>query len=998
MTILTTSAIVSAKVRMRFDEPYTSESVNRAAHAIQQPGIVRGFRLRQDTGANASVLLEVNPDTSDSLVAVPNDEGGFTLTVMEDANVVFDLSAQAGNRVWIFVYVDYSILSSTSAEYRVVDAAELVQSWVGKAICLGTVRVPASGAITQDHVDAGSSEYAGIMRAGGFGWSQVNGNPKFTRGLAGYTVGWVGGTAQGDGSVVGLLEEDSAERTHKARLGLAVNTEPLTESRLEVSISDYKENDLVRVSFLAKTNGVIGAGVKLKAQAHTWGAGSEDVELVDLTLSEGVTIGSYELFGFTFRVPTSGLNFDMSMIVISVGVENPANVAGQYDITSLYVHQKRLDGPVSLLPDVLPVRAVEFGAVDGFDFTGALDGRLDALLGALGFEDQNTSQRIPLTGSTVGEDLYGSLMEDAVHGASVSGMARGLTPFTILSGFEVTFQSGDNFEITAGSYYVNKDDVADRVNVIGSNTVLAVAPATDSLVYVDVATNTVLTETLTNIAASFADGLTDRIPLAVVKRTGVLSIIDIRLLPSSFFAKNPVVTLGTTSPTNVADRPFIGLRPMFTTARQACEFIRAYFADTPMSPAVQDANATILILGNFELEDTDQFDLSGLRGVKIKGNGHSSIEIASITSGAASATNSPIVFGGDLFVEDIRFISSGVNETTSALFFGIGGTLSLKNVTMVTNQEKVWDYVMQTQSASLKAEDCVLVGRRPFYDPGFGIGSVTLIRSELHAQNTPQAEYFFDALAGNSVTIEDSVFDTTILTSSRAATFRGSLGVRFAGLTKIRGLSLFSCPAEFSDIFDMDVRDLRFTTSANDPYVWFLKADRCLGKIDGVRMIATLTPENTTISDGLVQLIGRTGVNEIFTLRDAFIQVGGNHDIDVLVSVDGENVTVEGLKANVASFVDAASKVVHIKATASHCQLMGSHIECDDGSSPGFAVHIEGDHNLVSMLTLRDFANPAINIAGDSNLISNILNDAGGGGSTVTDTGTGNVLGTLANV
>lgn len=1001
MTILATQSIAAANIRMKFEETYTSESVNRATIAAQARGINFGYRLVPDTGANASVRLERDPVLNRSMAVIVDESQNLALSIQETSDVTFDLAAFAGQRVFIYAFIDYSVASATTGEFRIVDSAELLSgSWFDRAISLGSVRVPAAGSITVDHIDSARAEYAGIEK-GISGWTQLNENPKFNQGLVGYLVDWPGSTALGDGEVEPILEEDDLGRTQALRLGTALLTEPIMESRLEIPITDFDVNDLILVRTKLKTNGILGVGVSIKAKIYGWGLGVEDQLLFEVELTsqarEG-TIADYEEYGFSFLVsdtPAGGgsVNLDIDQIVIYLQVENPANIAGQYDVSELYAYRRRLSGGSSNnQPMVKAPRAVEFGEVAG-GLPGTVAPRIYAESGTLKYSDANTTAPVAMSDAGATEPLTSSLLRDAARGSSVTEVASGLFPYMVINGLEVSHSLLDIFAITAGSIYVDDSVIGQRRrDILGATLNIA---GIDALVFVNLTNDAIEFDTLTNIAA-LPNGLNDKVPLAVVRNTVTPLVSPVAIRPVSMLASVPVVTLGTVPPSNPADIVAVAQKPMFTRAQSACDYLRAYYKDSPFGAASQNAPAIIQIVGLFELETGDQFDLEGIGSVVIQGVGDngSVIQVNGMPAGATIDT-SRFITNSTLTVKDLRITSNGVNVTDSALFYcSSPGDVTLINVDTTRNAVQTWDHFFYSAGGDLQAIDCSWAGRTLFFDSGFGLGQIKLERVIFQAVNTLQGEHILQGLVGNGVIIVDSTIDGQRLTTTRGAGLRGSLGVELAGVTKVRGLTLLSCPLTMSDSSDMDIRDLRFALVNNDPYQTLLTLDTCRGIVDGVRLdTGVVFPEAGTIIDALIEINGKSAdVSDQVIVKNLIIRMNGNFPVETLVALADDNILLDGGNINVESFTGTGAEIFFVQGSATYTAITGMIIVCDDASSPGIVAQVNGDLNRLSNMTLTGFDNPIIQLTGDDCLVDMLVNNANGG-STVNDTGSGNIVG-----
>lgn len=158
MTVLQNIALSADSVKVRWKQPYVTEGLNQKA--LSQPkGVVVGFNVVAD---NTTLVVSVAPDptTGLSVANVVETTGGkYNVTVMLDAAVAVNLTAQAGTTCYVTLDAQYSVGATSAAQIKVVDEAELSANT--DLVVLAKVAVPASAPLLTSHVNAGYRTVSG---------------------------------------------------------------------------------------------------------------------------------------------------------------------------------------------------------------------------------------------------------------------------------------------------------------------------------------------------------------------------------------------------------------------------------------------------------------------------------------------------------------------------------------------------------------------------------------------------------------------------------------------------------------------------------------------------------------------------------------------------------------------------------------------------------------------------------------------------------------------
>lgn len=336
MAILDSTSIDITKVKTRWKEPYVSEAVNRALSTMPK-GIYHGFVLTPDGGT--IVRLVQDSQLSESAALVDDVTQGIRFMYREDTEVTFDLTSYAGQQVYIFIYVNYTVGLNTVAEYRVVDSAELVNAWVNSATLLGTVRVPSAGAIALADIEQATAEFAGLSGSDKSRWISVNRNPTFNNGLAGYRLG-----SSDPASYFAWSSGD-------VRLGDISGAQPSPDSitlRKDMPITNISVGDYVHVRVRARSENVAnGAFLQLR-----WG------DQWDQTIIDD-NVASYQDYGFVYQWTGAETGF-FTVLALEADLTAAANATGHFFIESVEIFVLRMSGFVDEGEQVPGFEAVAF--------------------------------------------------------------------------------------------------------------------------------------------------------------------------------------------------------------------------------------------------------------------------------------------------------------------------------------------------------------------------------------------------------------------------------------------------------------------------------------------------------------------------------------------------------------------------------------------------------------------------------------------------------------
>lgn len=133
MADLQTVSITQSKIKVRWEEPYVSEAVNRMGSLFPR-GVYRGFIAKEASVPDKTFELRSDPTgggiNPDSALVYWDRTAGFGLVVRETSDPSFDMSARftdaggteipvGGEIWWAWADVDYATSTATSGDYHV---------------------------------------------------------------------------------------------------------------------------------------------------------------------------------------------------------------------------------------------------------------------------------------------------------------------------------------------------------------------------------------------------------------------------------------------------------------------------------------------------------------------------------------------------------------------------------------------------------------------------------------------------------------------------------------------------------------------------------------------------------------------------------------------------------------------------------------------------------------------------------------------------------------
>jgi hypothetical protein len=163
---------------LRYRHPFVTEGLNKKVVGMPS-GILQGGKLTAAVG-NQSVVVNTDPDTGLSVYNYERRSSPLSaVTVIEEENRTIDLSAQAGTTVYVCLYVEYTITTTTLVQFRTYSESELFGASpvteAGDVVILGKVDVPATAIPIPDEDVVGDHRTDAWQRrsAGSRDWLQI---------------------------------------------------------------------------------------------------------------------------------------------------------------------------------------------------------------------------------------------------------------------------------------------------------------------------------------------------------------------------------------------------------------------------------------------------------------------------------------------------------------------------------------------------------------------------------------------------------------------------------------------------------------------------------------------------------------------------------------------------------------------------------------------------------------------------------------------------------
>ena len=365
--------------KVRWGEPYVSEALNRKASVIPR-GIYRGFNL----STNAIPLtVQLLPDAMGEHLAVYDSLTGYSLTIRKGGgSIPVDLTAFAGQTVFIALYAIYAQDVTTVAEIRVYTTADYNSApEKPELVVFGSVVVPVAGVISASAILFASRT---LLQSTNFGWDTPHIFSKIDQDFSQTALGASGVSITADQDTIPhtykLLHAYRLSQTTQVRARIYSKTDPVGERGLVFTINarwgggsnqTWIADDVAsRASKTLYLNNGVDVRGKLVTAAPwidtAWSLGEAEISIGNATITQGdVPLGAAPRLRFEeATVPTrtlllqsrvSSAPANIYMRVYSQGGVY-ASVNGAFEVTV----NAKWDGTSLWIPDNTTLSATRF--------------------------------------------------------------------------------------------------------------------------------------------------------------------------------------------------------------------------------------------------------------------------------------------------------------------------------------------------------------------------------------------------------------------------------------------------------------------------------------------------------------------------------------------------------------------------------------------------------------------------------------------------------------
>lgn len=159
MTVLSSTSLSADTIKVRWGEPYISSGINQKTLGLQPKGVFAGFNVVPGV-APFGISVAVDSSLGFSGANILETTGGtYCVSIIQPSNVAIDLASFFSQTVYIALDAQYSPTVATTAQIKVVNAAELTSNL--DLVLLAKVNVPGSGPILSSHINTGYRLLAG---------------------------------------------------------------------------------------------------------------------------------------------------------------------------------------------------------------------------------------------------------------------------------------------------------------------------------------------------------------------------------------------------------------------------------------------------------------------------------------------------------------------------------------------------------------------------------------------------------------------------------------------------------------------------------------------------------------------------------------------------------------------------------------------------------------------------------------------------------------------
>ena len=347
-------ALDSSAIATRWKEPYVSASVNHRGVGILAPGIYRGLKLAEDGGAgDRTVIVEDDADYGDHVAGYETSDGYFIHYRDASAgNITLTLTDYSSQTVVVAIYIEYAIGSDTTGVFRTYTVAEfdaLSASARGELVVLGTVVVPASGAIVAASITADRRTSASANRQRGtVQAAPIVRNPSFEFGVSGdayehSSLFWRKKSTLGTGT---WTTTTATANVGAKSVLLSVASGPFSGELFQSIGAATREGESLICQLFVRQVQTISSG-SIEAFVEFADADGRAMTRSTVTLDGGAADGSFREVSFTLTAPATATSIrTLGIQAVSLDPTAPGDVIYIDDFTALIdVEDTRLYNP-----------------------------------------------------------------------------------------------------------------------------------------------------------------------------------------------------------------------------------------------------------------------------------------------------------------------------------------------------------------------------------------------------------------------------------------------------------------------------------------------------------------------------------------------------------------------------------------------------------------------------------------------------------------------------
>jgi hypothetical protein len=161
MATLQSIPLSADAIKVRWKEPYVTAALNQKSLASLPKGVVTGFTVTPQSPLAVGVTIALDADGL-SIANVRETTGGlFSVSLVLNTSVNVSLISQAGTTCYIALDAQYVVGATTTAQIKVVDAAELTAPSGADLVLLAKVVVPGVGNVVATDINSGYRLRAG---------------------------------------------------------------------------------------------------------------------------------------------------------------------------------------------------------------------------------------------------------------------------------------------------------------------------------------------------------------------------------------------------------------------------------------------------------------------------------------------------------------------------------------------------------------------------------------------------------------------------------------------------------------------------------------------------------------------------------------------------------------------------------------------------------------------------------------------------------------------